>query len=67
VVWSNEKFDLLAEKRKLQEAKEKEKQMSLELLMLQQEHNLEKAFQLKKELERVNKEKELILEKKKGV
>lgn len=67
MVWSNEKFDLLAEKRKLQEAKEKEKQMSLELLMLQQEHNLEKAFQLKKELERVNKEKELILEKKKGV
>jgi hypothetical protein len=39
--------------------------MGLELLMLQQEHNLEKAFMMKKELERINKEKEAILVKKK--
>lgn len=57
----------MTEKRKLQEAKEKEKQMALNLLKLQQEHNLEKAFMMKKELERINKEKEMILERKKAV
>lgn len=67
MAWGEEKFDLLAEKRKLAEAREKEKQMGLEQLMMQQEHNLEKAFGLKKELERVNREKELILARKQEV
>lgn len=39
--------------------------MGLELLLIQQEHNLEKAFMMKKELEKLNKEKENILNKKK--
>lgn len=67
MAWGEEKFDLLAEKRKLAEAREKEKQMGLEQLMMQQEHNLEKAFGLKKELERVNREKESILARKQEV
>lgn len=58
---------MLAERRKLQEAKEKEKQMSLNMLLMQQEHNLEKAFLVKKELEKINKDKESILEKKKAM
>ena len=65
--WTQQKFDLLSEKRKLQEAKEQEKQMGLNYLLMQQEHNFEKAFLLKKELERMNREKESILEKKKAV
>ena len=67
IAWGNEKFDLLAEKRKLKEAKEKEKELNLNLLLMQQEHNLEKAFMMKKELESINKNKEVLIEKKKAM
>ena len=51
VDWTKEKFDFVAERRKLKEAKEKEKEMALEQLRLQQEMNLEKIFMAKKELD----------------
>ena len=39
----------------------------MEQLKLQQEHNLERAFMLRKEVERMNREKEALNEKKKLV
>lgn len=65
--WDTEKVDLLAEKRRVEEAKEKERQMAMGLLLVQQEHNLEKAFLAKKELEHINREKEGILARKRAV
>jgi hypothetical protein len=56
---------LIREKKKLQEAKEREKQNTLEMLKLQQEHNYERVFLKKKELEDLNKQKEELLQKKK--
>ena len=67
VDWQKEKFDFISEKRKLKQAQENEKKMALEQLRLQQEHDLEKIYMAKKELERINHQKESILSQKKTI
>lgn len=61
------KFDFVAEQRRMKELKQKEKEKGLEVLKIQQEQNLDKMFALKKEMEKLNNQKEQVLEKKKAV
>ncbi len=65
IEWGKEKFSLLQEKRKVEAARQKEKESGLEVLKLQQEHQLEQMFMLKKELETIIKDKETIVQAKK--
>lgn len=58
---------MVAEKRKLEELKRKEKESGLDLLRVQHEHNLEKAYNLRKEMEEMNKRKEALVEKKRAI
>lgn len=51
----------------MKELKLKEKERNLDILKIQQEQYLEKVFSLKKEMERLNDQKEQVLDKKKAV
>lgn len=51
----------------MKELKLKEKERNLDILKIQQEQYLEKVFALKKEMERLNDQKEQVLDKKKAV